>query len=164
MKAKKPYSKKKKRVGRGPGSGRGKTSTRGHKGQMSRSGAKRKPGFEGGQMPLYRRVPKRGFNNIFRKEYAVINLERLEGLGIKEINPEVLVDKGVLKGISKFAGIKILGNGEIKSALTVSAHKFSGSAKEKIEKGGGKAIVLEKKVGKPKQDKPKEGDNVSSAS
>ncbi|HZR28381.1 MAG TPA: 50S ribosomal protein L15 [Terriglobales bacterium] len=129
-----------KRVGRGMGSGMGKTSTRGHKGQRSRSGSRMIRGFEGGQMPLHRRLPKRGFTNIFRKEFAVVNLDRLVELGEKTITPEVL-HKARLAG--KNDRIKILGDGELKSAITVHAHKFSKSALEKIAKAGGKAEVLQ---------------------
>ncbi|HLY92870.1 MAG TPA: 50S ribosomal protein L15 [Candidatus Angelobacter sp.] len=129
-----------KRVGRGMGSGMGKTSTRGHKGQRSRSGSRMMRGFEGGQMPLHRRLPKRGFTNIFRKEFAVVNLDRLVELGEKTITPEVL-HKARLAG--KNDRIKILGDGELKSAITVHAHKFSKSAQEKITKAGGKAEVLQ---------------------
>jgi large subunit ribosomal protein L15 len=129
----------KKRVGRGMGSGMGKTSTRGHKGQRSRSGSRMMRGFEGGQMPLHRRLPKRGFTNIFRVEYQVINLERLVELGEKNITPELLVKHGLA---DKNDLIKILGDGELKSALTVLAHKFSKSAQEKIAKAGGKAEVV----------------------
>ncbi len=139
----KPYksTEKKKRIGRGMGSGMGKTSTRGHKGQGSRSGSRTMRGFEGGQMPLHRRLPKRGFTNIFKKEYQVVNLSRLAELGVKEITPEVLYEQGV---ISKKNGlVKVLGTGEIKKAITVSAHKFSGSAQEKITKAGGKTSVIE---------------------
>lgn len=128
-----------KRVGRGMGSGMGKTSTRGHKGQGSRSGSRMMRGFEGGQMPLHRRVPKRGFTNIFRTEYRVINVESLDGLGEKTITQEVLVKNGLA---GKNDLIKILGDGEVKSALHVQAHKFSKSAEEKIGKAGGKAEVL----------------------
>jgi large subunit ribosomal protein L15 len=141
MKAKRPYAKRRKRLGCGIGSGHGKTSTRGHKGQRSRSGYSRRAGFEGGQNPLYRRLPKRGFNNAeFRKEFAIVNLDRLAALGEKEISPELLASRGVIK--DKEAQVKILGNGEIKEALTVKAHKFSGSAKSKIEKAGGRAELL----------------------
>jgi len=122
------------------GSGMGKTSTRGHKGQRSRSGSRMIRGFEGGQMPLHRRLPKRGFTNIFRKEFAVVNLDRLVELGEKTITPEVL-HKARLAG--KNDRIKILGDGELKSAITVHAHKFSKSALEKIAKAGGKAEVLQ---------------------
>jgi len=122
------------------GSGMGKTSTRGHKGQWSRSGARLLRGFEGGQMPLHRRIPKRGFKNIFREEYAVVNLDRLEAVGETEITPEVLRKAGVVRTKKR---IKILGNGELKSALTVKAHKFSKTAEEKITKAGGKFEVLQ---------------------
>ncbi len=131
---------KRKRVGRGMGSGMGKTSTRGHKGQGSRSGSRLMRGFEGGQMPLHRRLPKRGFTNIFKKEYTVVNLTALADLGETTVNPEVLYNKGILK--SRRGMVKILGNGELTGALTVSAHKFSASAQEKITKAGGKAEVI----------------------
>ena len=129
-----------KRVGRGMGSGMGKTSTRGHKGQRSRSGSRMMRGFEGGQMPLHRRLPKRGFTNIFKKEYTVVNLSRLAELGEATITPEVLYARGVLK--TRKGMVKVLGVGELKSALTVHAHKFSESAQEKITKAGGKAEVI----------------------
>ena len=132
---------KRKRIGRGMGSGMGKTSTRGHKGQGSRSGSRLMRGFEGGQMPLHRRLPKRGFTNIFREEYTVVNLSRLAELGAREITPEVLREAGVIKGAAR--SIKILGEGELKSAITVRAHKFSKSAQEKIAQAGGKAEVIE---------------------
>lgn len=128
-----------KRVGRGPGSGTGKTAGRGHNGQKSRSGYSRRAGFEGGQMPLVRRVPKRGFTNIFRKEYDVVNLERLEGLE-GDVTLEVLVAAGLA---GKTARVKILGDGELKSALNVQAHKFSKSARAKIEAAGGKCEVVD---------------------
>jgi large subunit ribosomal protein L15 len=128
-----------KRVGRGMGSGMGKTSTRGHKGQGSRSGFSLMRGFEGGQMPLHRRLPKRGFRNIFRVEYTVVNLDRLAELSVKEIALEDYAKLGLVS--SKKALIKVLGSGELKSPLTVHAHKFSKSAVEKIEKAGGKAVV-----------------------
>jgi large subunit ribosomal protein L15 len=128
-----------KRVGRGMGSGMGKTSTRGHKGQRSRSGSSMMRGFEGGQMPLHRRLPKRGFTNIFRIEYTVINLDRLAELGVTEIGLDDYKKLGLAS--SKNALIKILGSGELAQALTITAHKFSKSAAEKIEKAGGKAIV-----------------------
>ncbi|HEU5400261.1 MAG TPA: 50S ribosomal protein L15 [Terriglobales bacterium] len=131
---------KRKRVGRGMGSGMGKTSTRGHKGQGSRSGSRLMRGFEGGQMPLHRRLPKRGFTNIFKKEFTVVNLTALADLGEATVNPEVLYNKGILK--SRNGMVKILGNGELAKALTVSAHKFSASAQEKITKAGGKAEVI----------------------
>ena len=131
---------KRKRVGRGMGSGLGKTSTRGHKGQRSRSGSRMMRGFEGGQMPLHRRLPKRGFTNIFRTEYEVVNLGRLAEVGEREITPEVLRKAGVVS--SRNALVKILGSGEVSAAITVHAHKFSKSAQEKIEKAGGKIQVL----------------------
>lgn len=131
---------KRKRVGRGMGSGMGKTSTRGHKGQGSRSGSRLMRGFEGGQMPLHRRLPKRGFTNIFKKEYTVVNLTALADLGETTVNPEVLYNRGILK--SRSGMVKILGTGELSNALTVSAHKFSASAQEKITKAGGKAEVI----------------------
>lgn len=128
-----------KRVGRGMGSGMGKTSTRGHKGQGSRSGSSLMRGFEGGQMPLHRRLPKRGFTNIFRTEYTVVNLERLAELGVTEIGLDDYRKLGLVS--SRKALVKILGSGELTSAITVHAHKFSKSATEKIEKAGGKAVV-----------------------
>ena len=136
---------KRKRVGRGMGSGMGKTSTRGHKGQRSRTGSRMIRGFEGGQMPLHRRMPKRGFTNIFRKEYAIVSLERLVELGESTITPDVLHKAGV---VEKDLPIKVLGDGELKTALTVSAHKFSKSAQEKITKAGGKFEVITVKAGK----------------
>jgi large subunit ribosomal protein L15 len=139
IRAPKKANENKKRVGRGMGSGMGKTSTRGHKGQRSRSGSRMMRGFEGGQMPLHRRVPKRGFTNIFRQEFNIVNLEKLAGLG-DTINPDVLRKAGV---ISTKRPVKILGDGELKSAVTVQAHKFSKSAQEKITKAGGKFEVLQ---------------------
>ena len=121
------------------GSGMGKTSTRGHKGQGSRSGSRLLRGFEGGQMPLHRRLPKRGFTNIFRTEYRIINLERLAELGETNVTFELLVQKGLA---GKNDLIKILGDGELKAALNVQAHKFSKSAQEKITKAGGKAELI----------------------
>jgi large subunit ribosomal protein L15 len=133
-----------KRVGRGMGSGMGKTSTRGHKGQGSRTGSSLMRGFEGGQMPLHRRLPKRGFTNIFRTEYTVINLDRIvaqtDGKKVSEIALEDYKKLGLAS--SKNALIKILGSGELTTAMTIHAHKFSRSAVEKIEKAGGKAVVL----------------------
>src|SRR5215468_1908724 len=140
VRAPKKASENRKRVGRGMGSGMGKTSTRGHKGQRSRSGSRMMRGFEGGQMPLHRRLPKRGFTNIFRKEYTIVSLERLAALGETTVNPDVLRKAGVIK--SKHP-VKILGEGELKAALTVQAHKFSKSAQEKITKAGGKFEVLQ---------------------
>ena len=138
--APKKAAENKKRVGRGMGSGMGKTSTRGHKGQRSRSGSRMMRGFEGGQMPLHRRMPKRGFTNVFRKEYNIVNLEKLATLGETTITPEVLRQAGVIK--SKHP-LKVLGDGELAVALTVHAHKFSKSAQEKITKAGGKFEVLQ---------------------
>src|SRR5215467_751122 len=140
IRAPRKASENRKRVGRGMGSGMGKTSTRGHKGQRSRSGSRLLRGFEGGQMPLHRRLPKRGFTNIFRQQYSIVNLEKLAALGETTINPEVLRQAGV---ISSKHPVKILGEGELKSAITVHAHKFSKSAQEKITKAGGKFEVLE---------------------
>jgi large subunit ribosomal protein L15 len=132
----------KKRVGRGPGSGHGKTASRGSKGAKSRSGFRFKRGFEGGQMPLHRRVPKRGFHNPFRVEYAVVNLERLAELfeAGAEVTPDVLRAKGVVR--SSTAPIKVLGEGDLGKALKVSAHKFSASAARKIADAGGTADVI----------------------
>lgn len=132
--------KKKKRVGRGSGSGHGKTSCRGHKGQKSRSGGGTRAGFEGGQMPLHRRLPKRGFRNIFKKQYAIINLKALNEISETLVTPEVILEKGLIKDIKD--GVKILGEGEIKRPLTVKAHAFSASAKEKILKVGGSAEII----------------------
>jgi large subunit ribosomal protein L15 len=132
----------KKRVGRGMGSGMGKTSTRGHKGQRSRSGSHMMRGFEGGQMPLHRRLPKRGFTNIFRTEYSVVNLSliaRLQEEGVTEFTLEAFGAKGLLK--KRDGLLKVLGDGELTKAVTVHAHKFSKAAQEKIEKAGGKAIL-----------------------
>ena len=130
-----------KRVGRGPGSGLGKTSGRGEKGQKSRSGFSRKPGFEGGQMPLHRRVPKRGFTNIWRKEYAEVNLDRLEVFDAGTIvTPELLVERGIVRKLRD--GVKILAGGDLTKALTVRAHKFSAKAQEKLAGLGGKAEVI----------------------
>ena len=140
VRAPKKATEKHKRVGRGMGSGMGKTSTRGHKGQRSRSGSRILRGFEGGQMPLHRRMPKRGFTNIFRKEYAIVNLETLAALGETNITPEVLRQAGVVK--TKHP-VKILGDGALTTALIVQAHKFSKSAQEKITKAGGKCEVLQ---------------------
>jgi large subunit ribosomal protein L15 len=140
LRAPRKANENKKRVGRGMGSGMGKTSTRGHKGQGSRSGSSLMRGFEGGQMPLHRRLPKRGFTNIFKTEYEVVNLDRLAELGEKEITPATLRKAGVVS--SKKSLVKVLGSGELSGALTVHAHKFSKSAQEKIEKAGGKTMLL----------------------
>jgi large subunit ribosomal protein L15 len=117
----------------------GKTSTRGHKGQRSRSGSRLMRGFEGGQMPLHRRLPKRGFTNIFKKEYAVVNLDRIAALGEATVTLEVLRKAGL---VGKNALVKVLGDGELKAAITVQAHKFSKSAAEKISKAGGKVETI----------------------
>ena len=140
LRAPRKANENKKRVGRGMGSGMGKTSTRGHKGQGSRSGSSLMRGFEGGQMPLHRRLPKRGFTNIFKTEYEVVNLERLASFDEEEITPEVLRKAGVVS--KKNSLVKVLGQGELSKAVTVHAHKFSKSAQEKIEKAGGKINVL----------------------
>jgi large subunit ribosomal protein L15 len=135
-------NKKRKRVGRGDGSGHGKTSCRGHKGQGSRSGGNTKPGFEGGQMPLQRRLPKRGFHNIFRNEMAVVNLAQLEALaGVGEIAPETMAQHGLISGKNRH--VKVLGEGNLTKALMIRAHGFSAGAKEKIEAAGGKAELIE---------------------
>jgi large subunit ribosomal protein L15 len=135
---------KKKRVGRGPGSGLGKTAGRGYKGAQSRSGWKYKRGFEGGQMPLHRRVPKRGFTNIFRTEYDVVNLDQLETLfeSGTTVTVDSLRDKGIVS--SRTALVKVLGRGDITKPLTVQAHKFSGKAAEKLAAAGGKAEAIGK--------------------
>jgi large subunit ribosomal protein L15 len=140
LRAPKNANRNRKRVGRGMGSGHGKTSTRGHKGQGSRSGSSLMRGFEGGQMPLHRRLPKRGFTNIFRTEYTVLNLDRLAELNETELTIEAFVAKGFLKKRNEL--LKILGNGELNVALTVHAHKFSKTAQEKIEKAGGKVVLI----------------------
>jgi large subunit ribosomal protein L15 len=129
-----------KRRGRGPGSGQGKTAGRGQKGQKSIAGYSRKKGFEGGQMPLHRRLPKRGFTNIFRTEYTEINLVDLAKLAGQEIGPKELRTAGLIK--KETERVKILGRGEISAAKTIQAHKFSRSAQEKIEKAGGQAITI----------------------
>ncbi|EMT45663.1 MULTISPECIES: 50S ribosomal protein L15 [Anoxybacillus] len=133
--------KERNRVGRGIGSGNGKTSGRGHKGQNARSGGGVRIGFEGGQTPLFRRLPKRGFTNIHRKEYAIVNLEVLNRFEDgTEVTPELLLETGVVSKLK--AGIKVLGNGELTKKLTVKAHKFSASAKEAIEAAGGTTEVI----------------------
>ena len=134
--------KERKRVGRGPGSGLGKTSGKGHKGQNARSGGGVRPGFEGGQLPLFRRLPKRGFSNVkFKTEYAVINLSDLNKFEDGAIvTPEILKEMGILK--NQLDGVKVLGNGKLEKKLTVKAHRFSKTAQEAIEKMGGKAEVM----------------------
>ncbi|MFN0172118.1 MAG: 50S ribosomal protein L15 [Bryobacteraceae bacterium] len=129
-----------KRVGRGMGSGHGKTSARGQKGQRSIAGYSKMRGFEGGQMPLHRRLPKRGFTNIFKKEFAIVNVGDLAGLSGDAFGPDRLMEMGVIKKLRE--GLKILGSGELDRAITVQAHHFSKSAAEKIEKAGGKAEVI----------------------
>ena len=130
-----------KRLGRGSGSGLGKTSGKGHKGAKARSGGGKRPGFEGGQMPLYRRVPKRGFTNVFGTEYAEVNVERLEVFeNGATVDAAALLEKKIIR--KELDGVKILGGGELTKKLTVKAAKFSGSAKEKIEAAGGKAEVI----------------------
>src|SRR5713226_4206905 len=148
-------AKEKKRVGRGQASGTGKTAGRGGKGQKARTGNMNFIGFEGGQMPIQRRVPKRGFSNPFRVEYALINVGDLESLGLPEVDLEKLLEVGAVKAAKD--GLKILGDGELTKAVSVKAHKFSASAKEKIEKAGGKAeqIVIVPKA-TPQQRKAEE--------
>ena len=133
---------KKKRVGRGPGSGLGKTAGRGEKGQKSRSGYSRKIGFEGGQMPLHRRLPKRGFTNIFKKQWLEVSLAALEKNfnADEEITPEILHERGIIKKAKH--DVVVLGNGEVSKALRVSAHRFTKSAREKIEKAGGAIVEI----------------------
>ncbi len=140
LRAPKKANRNKKRIGRGMGSGTGKTSGRGHKGQGSRSGSSLMRGFEGGQMPLHRRMPKRGFTNIFRTEYTVLNLDRIAEMGETELSYDRLRELGFLKRRNEL--LKVLGNGELHAAITVHAHKFSKSAQEKIEKAGGKVVLL----------------------
>jgi len=134
--------KDRKRIGRGPGSGWGKTAGRGSKGQLQGSGYSRKRGFEGGQMPLTRRIPKRGFTNIHRVELTIVNLDRLAKLRKEEIRPKDMVDHGLIKKESE--RVKILGRGDLASAKTIHAHEFSESAVKKIEAKGGKAVVIGK--------------------
>jgi large subunit ribosomal protein L15 len=141
LKPVKGATKRTKRVGRGPGSGSGKTAGKGHKGQKARSGGVKPAGFEGGQMPLQRRIPKRGFTNVFRKEYAIVNLSDLSRIaGSDPVTPEVLKQNGMIDNVKD--GVKVLGMGELKTKLTVRAHKFSKSAMEKIQAAGGKAEVI----------------------
>ena len=130
----------KKRIGRGMGSGHGKTATRGSKGQHAGTGFSQKRGFEGGQMPLHRRLPKRGFKNIFKKQYAIVNLGRLEQLDGDSFNPDRLVELGVIKKLGD--GLKILGSGQLSRKIQVSAHQFSKSALDKIQASGGTAEVI----------------------
>ena len=145
---------KKRRIGQGMGTGRGKYSGRGAKGAKSISGYSKMRGFEGGQMPLHRRLPKRGFTNIFRKEYAIVNLTLLEKLQGDTFTPESLIESGAVKKLQD--GLKILGGGELTRKITVRAHQFSQSALDKIQKAGGIAEIIEKPAGGPKPRAPKE--------
>lgn len=130
-----------KRLGRGSGSGLGKTSGKGHKGAKARSGGGKRPGFEGGQMPLYRRVPKRGFRNVFRTEYAFVNVEQLEAFNSGDtVTVDALLERRIIR--KELDGVKVLGDGQLTKKLTVQANAFSASAKEKIEALGGKAEVI----------------------
>ena len=133
-------TKTRKRVGRGHGSGLGKSAGRGDKGAGQRSGFKRRAWFEGGQMPLARRLPMRGFKNIFKKEFQIVNIDSIEALGLEEVNAQTLMDNGLIRSALK--PVKILGNGDVKSKLNLTATVFSKSAKEKIEKAGGTATEL----------------------
>ncbi|GAB3795728.1 50S ribosomal protein L15 [Virgibacillus kimchii] len=141
LKASEGSRKKRNRVGRGMSSGNGKTSGRGHKGQKARSGGGVRPGFEGGQLPLFQRLPKRGFTNIHRKEFAIVNLDALNRFEDgTEVTPELLLEEGVVSNLK--AGIKVLGGGSIEKKLKVKAHKFSASAVEAIEEAGGNTEVI----------------------
>ncbi|GGB49387.1 50S ribosomal protein L15 [Virgibacillus dakarensis] len=141
LKASEGTRKSRNRVGRGTSSGNGKTSGRGQKGQKARSGGGTRPGFEGGQMPLFQSLPKRGFTNINRKEFAIVNLDALNRFEDgTEVTPELLLEEGVVSKLK--AGIKVLGKGAIEKKLTVKAHKFSASAKEAIEAAGGQTEVI----------------------
>jgi len=131
---------RRKRIGRGMGSGRGKTATRGSKGQHAGTGFSQKRGFEGGQMPLHRRLPKRGFTNIFKKQYAIVNLGRLEKLEGDTFTPDQLRERGVLRKL--YAGLKVLGTGQLTRKIRVEAHQFSKSALDKIQAAGGEAVVI----------------------
>ena len=133
-------TKSRKRVGRGHGSGLGKSAGRGDKGAGQRSGFKRRAWFEGGQMPLARRLPMRGFHNLFKKDFQIVNINRIDALGLKEVNAQILKENGLIRSALK--PVKILGNGDIKSKIDITATVFSKSAKEKIEKAGGTATVL----------------------
>ena len=133
-------TKSRKRVGRGHGSGLGKSAGRGDKGAGQRSGFKRRAWFEGGQMPLARRLPMRGFHNLFKKDFQIVNINSIEALGLKEVNAQILKENGLIRSALK--PVKILGNGDIKSKIDITATVFSQSAKEKIEKAGGTATVL----------------------
>jgi large subunit ribosomal protein L15 len=141
LKGAKGSTHKVKRLGRGAGSGKGDTSGKGHKGLLARKGGGRRVGYEGGQTPMIRRIPKRGFHNFTRKIYALVNLAELQEAGLKEASLESLREAGLCKGNETL--LKVLGVGEISKAITVKAHKFTGSAKEKLEKAGGKAEVID---------------------
>lgn len=148
---KKPENiKRRKRVGRGPGSGHGKTCCRGQDGQGSRSGYSRRPWFEGGQMPLQRRVPKRGFNNLFKKEFQIVNIEQIGKLKESEVDPALMKKMGIINDVDK--AIKILGNGEIKGSKKVTADAFSKSAQEKLIAAGG-SVEIREKIQPSKKDK-----------
>jgi large subunit ribosomal protein L15 len=137
---KKPAShKRRKRIGAGPSSGHGKTSTKGHKGQRARSGVSLRAGFEGGQMPLHRRIPKRGFTNNFRTEYQIVCLEQIAKLSAQEVTIELLKKSGLIS--SEVKPVKVLSDGDVTKAYTITADKFSAAAKQKIEKSGGKVIL-----------------------
>ena len=133
-------TKVRKRIGRGIGSGNGKTAGKGHKGQKQRSGGLKRAGFEGGQMPLYRRLPKRGFTNVHRREWVIVNLRDLVRLGVDRVDPQVLKERGVVKG--DYEGIKVLGTGDLDRALEVHAHAVSEGARRKIEAAGGRFEVV----------------------
>ena len=151
--------KNRKRLGRGPGTGTGKTSGKGHKGQKSRSGYKRKAWHEGGQMPLQRRLPKRGFTNIFRVDYQEVNISRLAALDSSEITPELLRQRGLVRKKNKH--IKVLGAGEIEKAINVKAHAFSRSAIEKMEKAGGKIEIIGRAASDDKSAKKSSARSIS---
>jgi large subunit ribosomal protein L15 len=141
MRAKFPYKKRRKRVGCGQGSGHGKTSCKGNKGQKARSGQTRMPGFEGGQNPFYRRIPKRGFNNAdFKWQYAIVNTDKIAALGLSEVTPEILKAHGIIHDVKD--GLRILGDGDLTTAVTVKAHYFTESARKKIEAAGGQAVLI----------------------
>ncbi|MBI4115956.1 MAG: 50S ribosomal protein L15 [Candidatus Omnitrophica bacterium] len=141
MRAKFPYKKKKKRVGCGPGSGHGKTATRGNKGQQSRTGSGRRRGFEGGQNPLYRRIPKRGFNHFPKRRFSIVNLDQLSRLGESEVTPEKLLERRIIHKLRD--GLKVLGDGKLDKAIKIHANHYSKQAKKKIEAAGGEALVIQ---------------------
>ncbi|MBI4368247.1 MAG: 50S ribosomal protein L15 [Candidatus Omnitrophica bacterium] len=143
MRPKKSYHKRPKRIGRGPGSGHGKTSTKGHKGQRARSGFHMRPAFEGGQTPLHQRIPKRGFIQPHHKTYAILNLDQLDRLKVSDISPDWLLQNGILKDLKD--GLKILGRGKLGQKIKVQAHRFSAQAMEAIKKAGGEPVLIERK-------------------